>query len=161
MTSTDYSHTMNDALGEYRALLKERASIDARLLRLRRFIYATADMLPEDQRGTYQAELAEMPSKMGSLTDSIREALRVAAQRNSSLTATEVRDHLKNAGFDFSQYASNPLASVSTILKRFKSSEVATGTLDGVTTYKWVVGLPVENSVVGKHRRMLELGDER
>jgi hypothetical protein len=158
MSSQNYSPILRDALKEYGMLSRERNEIDARLLRLRRFIYATVDMLPEEQRGTYQAELAELPSEMGNLTDSIREALKIALQRNSSLTATEVRDHLKNAGFDFSQYASNPLSSVNTVLKRFKSSEVETGTRDGVATYKWVVRLPEQN-VVQKPHRMIVLKD--
>jgi len=133
---------LENALRETALLSKERDQIDAKLMRLRRFIHATVDMLPDAERGVYQAELAELAFQMGNLTDSIRETLKLAAQRNICLTATEVRNHLQNAGFDFSQYASNPLASVNTVLRRFKSCEVETGTRDGVTTYKWVTRFP-------------------
>jgi hypothetical protein len=54
------------------------------------------------------------------------------------LTATNVRDHLVGLGFDFSGYSTNPLASVSTTLRRMKPEEVETTTVDGgVTAYQW------------------------
>jgi hypothetical protein len=142
MPVTDFSQLLTNSLHEYGTLSKERDKIDAKLLKLRHFIYVTADMLPEDQRSIYQAELAEMAYQVGNLTDSVRETLKLATQRNSYLTATEVRDHLKNAGFDFSQYTSNPLASVNTVLRRFKPNEVETSMRDGVTAYRWVVRFP-------------------
>jgi hypothetical protein len=67
---------------------------------------------------------------------------KLARPANSFWTATEVRDHLKNSAFDFSQYTSNPLASVNTVLRRFKPSEVEISTRDGVTTYRWVTRVP-------------------
>jgi hypothetical protein len=138
MSVKQYRQVLEDALYESSILSKERDQIEAKLQRLRHFVYATVNMLPDAERNVYQAELAALASRVGNLTDSIRETLKLATQRNSYLTATEVRDHLKNSGFDFSQYTSNPLASVNTILRRFKPSEVETSTRDGVRTYRWV-----------------------
>jgi len=39
--------------------------------------------------------------------------------------------------FDFSGYRSNPLASISTALRRFKPSDVETTEIAGVTAYRW------------------------
>ena len=89
---------------------------------------------------------------MGNLTDSVRETLKLATQRDCYWTATEVRDQLKNAGFDFSQYTSNPLSSVNTVLRRFKPSEVETIARDGVMSYRWVSRIR-ENETEPGHRR--------
>lgn len=142
MSVAIYRQILEDALHESSILSRERDQIDAKLQRLRHFVYATVNMLPDAERNVYQAELAMLASRVGNLTDSVRETLKLAAQRNSFLTATEVRDHLKNSNFDFSQYTSNPLASVNTVLRRFKPSEVETSTRDGVTTYRWVTRIP-------------------
>jgi hypothetical protein len=144
MSITDYSQILAEALKEFKELSRERERIDARLFTLRQFVYATVNMLPDEERANYQAELAELAAEMGNLTDSVRETLKLAAQRNSYLTATEVRDRLKSAGFDFSQYASNPLASVSAVLRRFKPGQVETISREGVTAYRWATGLSAD-----------------
>jgi hypothetical protein len=142
MTSEETKHILEDSIRDYGTLSKERDEIDARLTRLRRFISAALDMLAEADRGGYQAEFAAVASQTGSLTDSIRETLKLATQKDSYLTAGEVRDYLKNSGFDFSQYTSNPLSSVNTILRRFKPDEVETSTRDGVKAFRWAAHVP-------------------
>ena len=142
MSIPDYRQLLETALQESSRLSKEREEIDVKLQRLRHFVYATVNMLPDAERNVYQAEIAMLASRVGSLTDSVRETLKLATERNSYWTATEVRDQLKNAGFDFSQYTSNPLASVNTVLRRFKPDEVETSTRDGVRAYRWVTRFP-------------------
>ena len=142
MSALQYGRLLSDALREFAALSKERDAIDGKLLKLRQFIYATVNMLPETERNDYQTELAMLASQVGNLTESIREALKLASLKNCYMTAAEVRDYLNNAGFDFSEYTSNPLASVSTVLRRFKPDEVETSTRDGVTAYRWVARSP-------------------
>jgi hypothetical protein len=152
MSSTEYRQLLERSLEEFGSLSKEREEIDAKLLNLRHFIYATVNMLPDREKSLYQAELAEFASQMGNLTDSVRETLKLATQRDCYWTATEVRDQLKNAGFDFSQYTSNPLSSVNTVLRRFKPSEVETIARDGVMSYRWVSRIR-ENETEPGHRR--------
>jgi hypothetical protein len=54
------------------------------------------------------------------------------------LTVTNVRDRLNKAGFDFSTYSSNPLASISAILRRMKPEEIESTVADGgVAAYRW------------------------
>jgi hypothetical protein len=142
MPLLEYRQIFENALREFGLLSRERDQIDAKLLRLRHFIYATVNMLPDTERSAYKAELAMLGSHASNLTDSVRDTLKLATQRNSYFTATEVRDHLNNSGFDFSQYSSNPLASVNTVLRRFKPDEVETSTRDGVTAYRCVTRFP-------------------
>jgi len=96
MSVIDYRQLLENALQESSRLSKERDQIDVELQRLRHFVYATVNMLPDVERNVYQAELAMLTSRVGSLTDSVRETLKLATERNSYWTATEVRDHLKN-----------------------------------------------------------------
>ena|SRR5579863_1138822 len=141
MPVTNYVQSLTDALEEFRLLMKERDEIDARLSTLRHFIFAAAKMLPDTERSPFQSELALLRSQVGGLTESVRETLKLATQRNMYMTAAEVRDHLNNASFDFSTYVSNPLATIGTILRRFKPHEVETSTRDGVIAYRWVTSV--------------------
>jgi hypothetical protein len=142
MPSQEYRQIFENALREFGLLSRERDRIDAELLKLRLFIYATVNLLSETDRSFYEAELAKLVSHAGNLTDSVRDTLKFATQRDSYFTATEVRDHLNKSGFDFSQYSSNPLASVNTVLRRFKPDEVESSTRDGVTAYRCVTRFP-------------------
>jgi hypothetical protein len=143
MASTmDYHKLLQKALDKALSLTVQREEINAEILKLRQFIYATMNMLPEKERSLFQDEIAALASQMGGLTDSIRETLKLATQRQTFFSAVDVRDHLVKAGFDFSQYSSNPLASVNTALRRFKPSEVETVTDDDTTVYRWIIRSP-------------------
>ena len=137
MSNVNIRQVLRHALKEFADLSRQREEIDSKLLNLRQLIYATLNMLPEGQRAVYQAEIAELAAEMGSLTGSVKEILKLAAQRNLYFTAAEVRDRLVKAGFDFSQYQSNPLISVNTILRRFKASQVEITKHDRVPAYRW------------------------
>jgi hypothetical protein len=158
MSSQQYRQILEIALRDFKQLSRERDQIDGKLLKLRHFIYATVNMLTDTDRSAYKAELAILGSQVSNLTDSVRDTLKLATQRSSYFTATEVRDHLNNSGFDFSQYSSNPLASVNTVLRRFKPDEVESSTRDGVTAYKWVTRIPVLD-LEKRPRRLIQLDD--
>ena len=90
------------------------------------------------------------------LTDAIRKVLE--ASPNEWFGATRVRDKLKQECFDFSSYASNPLASIHTVLKRFKRNEVkARNDKSGNREYRWarVSGSGVFEKA---RRRIAEMG---
>jgi len=143
----DYQAILVDAFEKFTVLVRKQTELGAEMARLRQFIYATLNMLPEAQRLTFQAELADMAAEIGGLTDAVREALKLATLRGTYFTAAQVRDHLVNAGFDFSGYSSNPLASINTTIKRFKSS-VETTSPDGVAAYRWIFRFPRESDEV-------------
>jgi hypothetical protein len=142
MTEADYRKPLEEALDRYAVLFAQKEALIAELLKLRQFIYATINMLPDNERGVYQAKLTEFSALTGGLTDAVRETLKLAAQRQTYFSASEVRNHLVKSGFDFSRYTSNPLASVNTVLRRFKPGEVETTTIEGVIAYRWIFRFP-------------------
>jgi hypothetical protein len=129
---------LEDSFQKYAAKFRQREELDAELLKLRQLINATANMLPDDEKADYESQLAALAAQMTGLTEAVRDALKLATADGSYATATQIRDHLVKAGFDFTRYSSNPLASVNTALRRFKPEEVEPGqTESGVTTYRW------------------------
>src|SRR5208337_2582458 len=116
------------------------------------------NMLPDEQRQAYNDRFDELTSKSGGLTEAIEDILKYATSEGKYLTVSQVRDHLKKAGFDFSRYTSNPLASVNTVIKRFKPSDVESTTIDGVTAYRWIFRFPRTVSREVKRRAFLGQG---
>lgn len=140
MTKTDYMSIVSTALENLKKLQDQRGTIDVEIAKLEQFITATANLLPEEKR---QLVIDTMESiqelyrlRETGLTDAIRAVLRNSAGK--WLTVANVRDHLVSARFDFSSYTANPLASISTTLRRMKSEDIETTNVDGsVTAYRW------------------------
>jgi hypothetical protein len=139
MANEDYRNALIDALGRLGELGTLRAEIEVELAKLQQFITATLNMLPEDQQAEFSdaigKRLKSLEGKTASLTDAIRKVLQNA--KGDRLTVANVRDRLIASGFDFTDYTSNPLASVSTTLKRMKPDEVESSLIAGVTVYRW------------------------
>ena len=97
-------------------------------------------MLPDADRETFIKafdSLAEgLKAKEASLKDAALKILHDAGPEQW-LTTAQVRDRLVASGFDFSFYMSNPLASVSTTLRRMKPEEVDTAETEGVAAYRF------------------------
>ncbi len=131
---------INGAFEKLEELQRDRETIEAETMKLEQLIAAAANMLPDDARSlvVQRMELLRELSRFRDvgLTDAIRAVLRQGT--GDWLTATNVRDRLATLGFDFSAYSTNPLASVSTTLRRMKPEEVETTTVDGgVAAYRW------------------------
>jgi hypothetical protein len=77
------------------------------------------------------------PEVPKTLTECCRDILR---QKNERMSAVEVREALLAAGFDFSNYTSNPLSSIHTTLKRLVPDEVEVEITPDGTTYRWKAG---------------------
>ena len=140
MTATDYLSIVRDALEKLKTLNGQREALDIESVKLEQFIIATANLLLESERNLVLATMENLQEvhrlREVGLTDAIRSVLKAAA--GEWLTAAHVRDRLISAGFDFSTYTANPLASVSTTLRRIKSDDVETTNVDGgVTAYRW------------------------
>lgn len=131
---------ITDAFEKLEELQRARETIEAETMKLEQLIAATANMLPDDVR-TLVMQRMEMLRELSrfrdvGLTDAIRSVLRQGS--GDWLTATNVRDRLLSLGFDFTAYSTNPLASISTTLRRMKPEEVETTTVDGgVAAYRW------------------------
>ncbi len=131
---------INGAFEKLEELQNDRETIEAETMKLEQLIAAAANMLPDDAR-TLVIQRMEMLRELSrfrdvGLTDAIRSVLRQGS--GDWLTATNVRDRLLSLGFDFTAYSTNPLASISTTLRRMKPEEVETTTVDGgVASYRW------------------------
>lgn len=124
---------------EFEKLVKwfqQREEADLNIAKSKQLIFAALNMVPDKERKAFEDKLDTLASADVStgLTDSIKNAL----LRNfpKRMTAAMVRDELVRARFDFSQYSTNPLASISTILRRLKPEEVKAESVEGVTTYR-------------------------
>lgn len=139
MVDQDYEKVLGEAMAKIAELATTRDAIDIELAKLRQFIFATLNMLPDEKRKFYERTFAEsqkfVESRYASLTEAIKKVLQEFP--NQYHTASQVRDRLVNQGFDFTYYTSNPLASVYTTLKRMKAEEVETSEIEGVAAFRW------------------------
>jgi len=138
MTSNEYRPVLDRAMARYSELQKQKLDLEAEEEKTIQFIFATINMLTDDERLEYLGYLQEWSKSyqkgQESLADAIRETIYSAPKQ--WFTVAQVRDRLINSGFDFSKYQSNPLASVSTTLKRLLPKDAETHTVDGVTVYR-------------------------
>jgi hypothetical protein len=151
MTVTNYLAVVNNELEKLKKLNDQRMAIDVEIVKSEQFISATANLLSDEDRNlaikTMEAIQENYRLREVGLTDAIRSVL-----RNSSgkwLTVANVRDQLVSAGFDFSTYTANPLASISTTLRRLKPEDVETRNEDGATSYRWKGEKSVPLSLLG------------
>src|SRR5579859_3368960 len=118
MNDTDYSTVAAKALIRYAQLVTQREELDIEIAKLNQFLRATINLLSDEDKQLYAATLAEVLGSPVGLADAIRQVLKTNALK--WLTVSEIRDRLKESGFDFSGYMANPLASVSTTIRRMK-----------------------------------------
>lgn len=145
MTPIDYKALLQQALSDYGKLLADRQELDLELAKKKQFIRATMNMLPDEDREEFNVAFEVLMGDSLGLTDAIRRVLQ--SDPKKPFTATEVRDRLKNAKFDFSSYKTNPLASIHAVLKRLKPEEVEATEIDGVAAWRWVGEVPDWNSI--------------
>jgi hypothetical protein len=139
MSDADYQALVKAAFIKFVALHEQRTNVDTEIAKLRQFIFAAGNMLPDKERDAVIAEMA-LIKEAGQIRDaSLSEATRTVLEQcgRKWLTVREVRDRLESSGFDFTGYTANPLASVSTTLKRMKGDEVESTVIEGVTAYRW------------------------
>jgi hypothetical protein len=135
MTEINYNLLLEQAFKDFGQLCRERQETEWKLAQKEQFIRATINMLSDEEKRAWEASLDELSSEPVTLSDAIRKALQ--STPNKFHTATQVRDALAKAKFDFSQYTTNPLSSIHSALKRLKPEEVQTEKIDGVLAWKW------------------------
>ncbi len=76
MTESHYQELIAKSLQEFRDLYQQREKIDVELVKLRQFMYATVNMVPDKEKSKWTAEINDVVQKMtassASLTDSVR-----------------------------------------------------------------------------------------
>ena len=138
MTDAEYNNILLDSIQKLRSLIEQRDEIELEISKIRQFARAALNMLADDERQKMERLLDAVNSsdnlgRIG-LADAIRNILEGSPKR--WFTVAQVRDALRDSGFDFSGYTSNPLSSVSTTLKRFKSPDIESTEIDDVTAYR-------------------------
>jgi hypothetical protein len=119
-------------------ITEEREKLEVEAAKLRQFIMATINMLPDEDRDAFLKAFQSINDSTRASEASLKDACFKILQdaRPNWLTAAIVRDRLVGTGFDFSSYMSNPLASVSTTLRRFKPEQVEETSLEGATAWR-------------------------
>src|ERR1700681_2631174 len=140
MNDTDYRAVLSTAMARLSAIGTQREALETEGAKLRQFIMATINMLPDAERETFvkafETLTEGLKAKEASLKDATVKILHDAGSEQW-LTAAHVRDRLVTSGFDFSFYMSNALASVSTTLRRMKPEEVDAAETEGVAAYRF------------------------
>jgi hypothetical protein len=138
MTSGEYRVVLDRAISRLTELEKQKQELEVESEKVTQFIFATMNMLGDTERQDFINYLVE-EYKSGqkieeSLTDAIREFL--FSKPKQWFTVAQVRDALVASGFDFTKYLSNPLASVSTTLKRLVPKDAERNEIDGVNAFR-------------------------
>jgi len=119
MTKNDYQKAYAAAEQELTELLAAQEQIEKRILSLRQTLSSLAALCKQEDVDFEPGILAgALMDRMG-ITDDI---LRIVSSSPHGLSATEVRDKLKDLGYDLTKY-SNPLSTVHVILNRLEDSE--------------------------------------
>jgi hypothetical protein len=115
-----YKRTLEDAKAEIGLLLQERRVIEERISKLAPVIEYLSPLC--DELPSVPPDLP-MPSHLDvGLTDAIRHVFNAA--RPASLTPTEVRDKLRESGFNLDRYANELPPIHNTINRLLKSGEI-------------------------------------
>jgi hypothetical protein len=134
----DYKTVLHETMRSMVVNRKKIEQLEIESVKLRQFFFATVNMLPDEERKEFITAMREVTESVtireASLKDAIYKVLTQASPK--FLTAAEVRDQLRARGFDFSEYTSNELASISTTLRRFKPDEVETTNVAGVAVFR-------------------------
>jgi hypothetical protein len=120
MTGSDYQEIVAQSLQRFQNLYNQREEIDAELVKLRQFMYATVNMIADKDRAKWKAEIDSAAGRMIATSASLADSVRRVFDDHPlyGFTAGSIREMLIEAGFDFSSYTSNPLSSISTTLRR-------------------------------------------
>jgi len=154
MTDADYLRMLESSIKKLDELNWQREQLDMEIAKLQQWIQATVNLLPDEATTKFQARLAEMERESEIATAGLTDAIRGTLQLNYPkwLTVANVRDSLIARGFDFSSYKSNPLAAISTTLRRLAKNEenIETAEIDSVNVYRMPTAMVKLAEIVGK-----------
>jgi len=135
MPPTDYKSLLADTFLRIGNYVQFRDSIEVEIAKLKQLYYATLNLLPDKDRLEFQKQVDELA---GGADEGLSEAVKnILLAADGWMTTAMVRDKLRQVGFDFSKYGSNPLASIGTVLRRWKAEEVDSAQVEGVNAYRW------------------------
>ena len=134
----DYVKMLRDLVKEREDWIHKRDDAIREISRLSELIRSTIKMLPEEQRAKCDTLFERIDNRPTGLTIAIRLSFTAGKDRAAKnwLTPVEIREYLKQGGFNFENYKANPLASIHTTLKRMVPHEVECRTLSGQKLYR-------------------------
>lgn len=133
--SIDYYKMFSDLVKRHGELSQGRNDIDLEIAKLKQLILATFPLLPAEKQAIFQKEIEELEEQSAGLLNAIK--LVFSNRKGEWLSAVSVREHLNTMGFDLTQYRANPLASITTTLKRLVPGHLESQTSgDGQVLYK-------------------------
>lgn len=132
----DYNEMFRELMTRRAQLIQQRDTTEREIVKVRQLILAIFPLLPDgkDKNG-YQQAIDDMEAEGSGLQDAVK--LVFTAHKNEWLTASDVRDYLKEMGFELRNYQANPLSSIGTTLKRLAPNYLETKSSDGATIYKY------------------------
>jgi hypothetical protein len=115
-TPTDYFKMFSELVQRCNELTRQRDETDVEIAKIKQLIIATFPLIPEEKQKLFQTEIDAMDEQSAGLLEAIK--LVFSAHKGEWLTASKVHDYLLANRFDFRHYRANPLASITTTLKR-------------------------------------------
>ena len=128
----DYWKMFAELMERRAKLVRQRDEAEVELAKMKQLIVSVFALLREDQQKANQQAIDDMEAESAGLQDAIK--LVFSTHAGELLTASDVRDHLNDIGFDFRQYKANPMASIGTTLKRIASTGYVEATSSGSGT---------------------------
>ena len=167
--NVDIPSVANKLTAEFDTLIEERTELHSQIAKLQTraneidrklsgiqqtlqglSLYVTSQETPTKLTKKFGSEYASIGEQMaqtlallagGEVPKTLTECCRDILQKNGEwMSAVQVRQALQAAGFDFSKYKSNPLASIHTTLKRLAQDEVDAETRPEGQFYRWKKG---------------------
>jgi hypothetical protein len=134
----DYVNMLRELVKEREDWIHKRDDALREISRLSELMRSTIKMLPEEQRAKSDALFERIDNRPAGLTIAIRLCLTAGKDRAAKdwLTPVEIREYLKQGGFNFESYKANPLASIHTTLRRMVPHELECKTLKGQKLYR-------------------------
>jgi hypothetical protein len=128
-----YRQAALDGIAEIAKLTERKKAIESDISKILQIVAANIAMFPDSERRTLMERLEAAKGPSG-----LKEAVYSVLSPTKYMSAVEVRDAVISSGFDLSSQV-NPLASVSTTLRRFESAEkplIDSKEEDGKTVYR-------------------------
>lgn len=140
MTKDSYQRAFTEAQTELAGIIAERDERNARIVQLKQTIRALGELLEEDPDQIEGLLNADEGGKPSGITSAARYAFLFTKANNypAAMTVADLKEVMTQRGFDFSGQA-NPLASLTTVVRRLKESEEVEELTrsDGKRAYVW------------------------
>lgn len=141
----DFARALSKAKSDLPAAIAERDEWNAKIAQLKQTIRVLGELCNEDPEEIEQWIGVDEGGRPSGITAAVRTALQWAKVANETpLSIPELRNLMTNRGFDFATQ-SNPIASLTTIVRRFRLNgdveELTRG--DGKKAYAWTRDVPI------------------